>query len=349
MARVYQRLDEGTPKDLETVRSVLAKLLVSNAASADQWSTLGALLVKTGDIEKGRYCYMRAGQLAPRSVETDLAIANFYIDLHDPRNAIPYLGRILDKTSEYNDTVFADFDALKQDFGEVLANGGMPDQRRPLQSYFEHLLGTGDVGNARKAWVRLKRYSPDDKLADLYVNFLVTKGLPEEGRAVWADQTREAERGGGKWPLVSNGDFEKEPSGAFFDWRISPREHVTGSRDQKVYHSGHASLRIDFDGGENMEYQGVSQRVLLSPGTYRLEAFARTKAITTDEGVALRVLNAQTEKAIGTTNWRRLQATFVVSALRVVEIQVVRHSSLRFDSKIAGSVWIDDVSLGRVR
>ena len=80
-----------------------------------------------------------------------------------------------------------------------------------------------------------------------------------------------------------------------------------------------------------------------------LEAFARAKDITTDEGAALRVLNVQTEKVIGTTDWRPLGATFTVSApAKVVEIQVVRHSSLRFDSKIAGSMWIDDVSLRRL-
>ena len=97
-----------------------------------------------------------------------------------------------------------------------------------------------------------------------------------------------------------------------------------------------------------MDYQGVSQRVFLSPGTYRLEAFARAKEITTDEGIALRVLNAQTERLIGTTECKPLQATFAVPVPKVIEIQLVRHSSLRFDSKIAGSVWIDDVSLRRL-
>lgn len=121
------------------------------------------------------------------------------------------------------------------------------------------------------------------------------------------------------------------------------------SRDEKIYHAGHASLRIDFEGEENMDYNGVSERVFLGAGMYRLEAFARVKGITTDEGVALRVLNAQTEKLIGTTDWKLLGATFAVSApAKIVEIQIVRHSSLRFDSKIAGSVWIDDVSLRRV-
>ncbi len=349
VTRAYQRIEDGPSQNLADAKKILEQLVITNAASAEQWSTLGEVLVKTGERENGRYCYLRAGQLAPRSAETDLAIANFYISVRDPRSALPYLGKIWDHTNLYDDTVFYDLDSSKLTFDEIVANGGMPDQLRPLQSYFQHLLGTGDLGNARKAWARLRRYSPDDKLADSYVNFLVTKGFPEEARAVWASQLGEADPGEGKGQLVLNGDFEKEPSGAFFDWRVSPREHVSVSRDEKVYHSGHASLRIDFDGGENLDYGGVSQRIFLRPGIYRLAVFARTNEITTDEGISLRVLNAQTEKLIGTTDWKRLEATFAVSApAKIVEIQVVRHSSLRFDSKIAGSVWIDDVSLRRV-
>jgi hypothetical protein len=345
IALAFQKMEEGPTQNLYAASSIFKNLLVGNPASAERWSELGAVLVETGDRERGRYCYMRAGELAPRSAETDLAIANFYIIIHDSRSALPHLGKILDHTNLYDDTVFYDLDSSKLNFDEIVANGGMPGNR-PARSYFLRLLSRGDLENSRRAWAWMKQYSPDNQLADSYVNFLVTKGFAEEARAVWASQLGEA--GEGKGQLVSNGDFEKEPSGAFFDWRISPRAHVTVSRDERVHHSGHASLRIDFDGQENMDYQGVSERVFLRPGMYRLELFARTKEITTDEGVALRVLTVQTQKLIGTTDWKQFETTFTVPASRVVEIQVVRHSSLRFDSKIAGSMWIDDVSLRRV-
>jgi tetratricopeptide (TPR) repeat protein len=344
IARAFQQMEEGPAQNLYAARSIFKELLVANPASAEQWSELGAVLVKTGQIVRGQYCYMRAGQLAPQSAETDLAIANFHIDVQDPQGALPYLGKILDHTDLYDDTVFIHLDASKLNFDEIVANGGMPGVR-PGRSYFRRLLSRGDLENSRRAWAWMKRYSPDNQLADEYVNFLVTKGLPEEARAVWASQLGEADPREGKGQLVSNGGFEKEPSGAFFDWRVSPRAHVAVSRDENIYHSGHASLRIDFDGEENLDYRGVSQRVFLRPGMYRVEAFVRTKGITTDEGVALRVRNAQTEKLIGNSDWKRLETTFAVPAPKVVEIQVVRHSSLRFDSKIAGSVWIDDVSL----
>ena len=348
VARAYQRIDDGPSQDLAAAQRLLEQLVVTNAASAEQWSTLGEVLIKTGQSEKGRYCYLRAGQLAPRSAETDLAIANYYLYVRDPRSALPYLGKILDHTDLYDDTIFYDLDSSKLNFDEMVANGGISGSRSG-RSYFLRLLSRGDLENSRRAWAWMKRYSPDNQLANEYVNFLVTKGRPEEARSVWANQLGESDPGEGKGPLVSNGGFEKEPSGVFFDWRVPPRAHVTVSRDEKVYHSGRESLRIDFDGGENMDYNGVSERVFLQPGMYRLEAFARAKDITTDEGVALRVLNVETAKVIGTKDWSPLTATFTVPApAKIVEIQIVRHSSLRFDSKIAGSMWIDDVSLRRL-
>src|SRR5206468_10934916 len=91
-------------------------------------------------------------------------------------------------------------------------------------------------------------------------------------------------------------------------------------------------------------------------GAYRFEALVRTAGITTDEGVGLRVLDAQsshkllieTERLRGTTDWKKLGGKLIVdSPVRLVEIQVFRRPSWRFDSSIAGTVWIDQVSLKR--
>ena len=347
-ARAYQRLEEGSPRDIETARSILNKLLVTNAASAEQWSTLGTALVQAGKIEEARYCFHRAGELAPNSVETDLAIANFHMSVKEGRSALPYLGKILAHADSYDDTVFTDFDALKLHFNEIVAEGGLPSDPKHLGSYFRHLIGLGDLANAREAWVKMRSYSPSDSLADQYVNFLISKGLEDEARAAWIDQLGDRETPEEKTALVLNAGFERDLANVFFDWRITPREHVKVDRDQEVFQSGHSSLRIQFDGGENLDYSGVSQRVFLRPGVYQLEAFVRTKDITTDEGVSLRVFNVQTEKLIGTNGWKRLEAKFALPTSAAVQIQVVRHPSLRFDNKIAGTAWIDGASLRRV-
>ena len=344
-ARAYQRMDEGPSQDLANAQRILEQLLATNAASAEQWWSLGAVLAKTGQMEKGRYCYLRAAELAPNSVEAQLAVASFYINAGEGRSALPYLGKILDRTGLYDDTVFNYLDALKLDFNQIAAHSGVSAQSRGAQSYFRHLLSTGDVDNARKAWHWLNPASADAKLADDYVTFLANKGLADEAAQTWDTKWGESQTA-----LLHNGEFERDPSAAFFDWRISSRQHVGVSRDEMVFHAGRSSLRIQFDGQENLDYAGISQRVFLQPGAYRLSAFVRTQDITTDQGVALRILNVETEKVTGTVDWKQLEAAVVVPfPARIVEIQMVRHPSLRFDSKIAGTAWIDSVTLRRVR
>ena len=348
--RAAQQLESGPDQDLAAGRKKLEELIVTDAASSQRWSTLGAVVAGAGEIEKGRYCLVRATNLAPNSVDTLLSAATFYIQLGQVPGALPYLGRILANTSEYDDTVFNDFDALKLDFNEIVANSGVPAELPPAASYFRHLMSTGDLENARKAWVWIRPLSPDDQLAEAYVNFLLGRKLTEEAAAAWTLQLGDREPGYSQESYLLNGGFEREPEGTLFGWRMMPDDHVAWHRDDSVAHSGHSSLRIEFDGKENVNYQGVSQQVFLRPGTYRLEAFVRADGITTDEGVGLRIFNAETEKLTGTTVWKKLDAMFTIpSATERVDLQVVRHSSLRFDSHIAGRAWIDDVSLVRVR
>src|SRR5207247_9962713 len=123
-------------------------------------------------------------------------------------------------------------------------------------------------------------------------------------------------------PFRGNGDFWREPERTVFEWRIAPDPHVQVSRDNSVFLSGQSALRLDFDGKINSAYQGVSQRVFLPRGAYRFEAFVRTAGITTDEGVGLRVLDAQsshqllieTERLRGTTDWKTLGGKLIVDS-----------------------------------
>jgi hypothetical protein len=164
--------------------------------------------------------------------------------------------------------------------------------------------------------------------------------------------TREPELG--KTSFVLNGGFEHEITASPFDWRIASDDHVDASRDNSVASSGRSSLRLQFDGKINSTYEGVSQRVFVPHGSYRFEAFVRTAGITTDEGIGFRLRKVtmpssatiETARITGTNDWRRLEAKLVVdSPVESIEIEVLRHQSLRFDSLIAGTVWIDQVSL----
>lgn len=154
-----------------------------------------------------------------------------------------------------------------------------------------------------------------------------------------------------------NGDFENEPTGGVFDWRLSPTDGVTLELDQSVVHSGRQSLRVELEGKENLSYGRVAQRAVVREGYYRLRVYIRTEGLTTDRGMALRIfdvespgrLDARTEEVTGSTDWRLLEKTFVVGReTRLVEVQLSREPSLKFDNKIQGRLWLDSVKLERV-
>jgi len=355
-SRSAHLIGEGPSQDLRTGQSLLEGMLQTNSASAERWFHLGGVLLESGQLEKGKYCFTRAAELAPNTADTWLNLANFYISQNQPRAALPFLGRIL-RSANWSEMVFNDFDKLNLTIREVAEGGGLPEAEPSIaEAYFRHLLEAGDVVPLRDAWQWMKTRSPSDQLTQTYVDFLVAKGLVSEAAAAWSSQLGKREPEFGTSTFIINGDFEREPERTLFDWRIAPDPHVQVSRDNRVFLSGQSALRLDFDGKINSAYQGVSQRVFLPRGAYRFEALVRTAGITTDEGVGFRVLDAQlshqllieTERLRGTTDWKKLGGKLIVdSPVRLVEIRVFRRPSWRFDSSIAGTVWIDHVSLKR--
>jgi hypothetical protein len=109
-----------------------------------------------------------------------------------------------------------------------------------------------------------------------------------------------------------------------------------------------------FQTEENLNYSNFSQTAYVRPGRVRFRAYVRTSGITTDKGVGFQIfdpessarLNVFTEQFTGTSDWQSVEKTFVVPGnTKALTVQVIRQPSMKFDYKIRGTVWIDDVSL----
>jgi hypothetical protein len=114
------------------------------------------------------------------------------------------------------------------------------------------------------------------------------------------------------------------------------------------------SLRIQFAGLENVDFHHVVQTVVARPGSYRFCAYVRTIGITTDRGLGFRIFDVakparfdvRIAGVTGTQDWVALKKTIVVpEGTGPLAIQVTRTPSGKFDNKIGGTVWIDDVVL----
>jgi carbohydrate binding protein with CBM4/9 domain len=209
----------------------------------------------------------------------------------------------------------------------------------------------------------LPRGYVDDRLARDYVEFLFSGHRYGPAAKSWAlyverlpadHQSGQAGRYlGTDW--LYNGDFETEPLGSSFDWRIDTRPGVGTTWDSNVAHTGKHSLRIRFDGKENIAFNQISETAFVTPGRYRFEAYIRTEAITTDQGIGFHLIgdsngpgrvDVNTERLVGTNDWKKVEQTITVPHdMELLHIQVVRQPSLKFDNQINGTAWIDSVRL----
>ena len=87
-------------------------------------------------------------------------------------------------------------------------------------------------------------------------------------------------------------------------------------------------------------------------------ASVKTDGLTTDQGPYFRIFDAenlgkldvQTEQILEPADWVAFEKAFVVPPnTYLLEVQIVRKASWKFDSKIAGTLWIDDVSVAAIK
>jgi hypothetical protein len=114
---------------------------------------------------------------------------------------------------------------------------------------------------------------------------------------------------------------------------------------------------VRFGGKANVTYSHTFETTFVTPGVYRFRAFVRSQAITTDQGIGFHIfdpegsshLDIKTEQVTGTTDWKTIeQLVRVPPETKLLTIQIVRPRSWKFDSDIAGTAWIDDVTLARI-
>ncbi len=325
-------------------------------ASPYRWCDYGEALLAAGQEEKAAKLMRRAVELGPYVGPIRMRAVNFAYRTGNAAWALEQGKRLLAIVDVYDDAVFTAWDRMELGAERVMREG-IPDARS-AQGYFRRAMGRGEAADARAAWEWMRpRGYVDDRAADEYAGFLVRSREYEAAGRAWAEYAGAREPGYPEKNAVFNGGFERAPAGAVFDWRMDALRGVRAERDGSAAGEGRYSLRLAFDGSENVAFAGVSERARVTAGVYRFEARMRTEGITTDEGIGLRVVDTEaparvdvrTEPLNGTHDWTPLEAAVRVPAgTELVEVQVVRTPSLKFDSKVSGTVWVDAVGLRRV-
>jgi len=155
--------------------------------------------------------------------------------------------------------------------------------------------------------------------------------------------------GGFEWPLCNGG----------FGWRAAVSPHLEFRDCPAPRFRGLRSLRIDFDGTENVSGPFLRQYVWLEkPGAYQLEYAILTDRLTGDQGPYFQIdalgaglvptVLVQGPRHLEESDWRLINVPFMVAqAGTLVELTCRRDRSRKIDPVLGGRMWLDAVHFRR--
>ena len=218
-----------------------------------------------------------------------------------------------------------------------------------LAAYLDWLMRWGMTEESLMVWQAMTAIAePEKEIALRVAHFLLNHKRINPSVNIWQKYTGSAG--------LTNPGFEKSVTGLGFDWRH------WGEKDgnwelKRVYNEaieGNYSLKIKFHGQENVSFQHLFQIFAVNPQEkYRMTYAWKSKGITTDEGPFVEIIGYDTQglyltgpMITGSNGWHEESIVFEAptdSWAAVVRLR--RRASMRFDSKIRGTVWLDNFRL----
>lgn len=345
--------------DLRQAAAFYEKAVAANTNSDRHWLALAGVYEKLGELSLARDAYHKAQRDHPISSEVAWRCGSFQLRQGNTSEAGAQFHRALLTNPELTENVVAACWRTKlftlQEIVELF-----PPQNRYYFQAVDYFLRLDEIEVALKMWDGLLALGQPISLGQAIpiVNQAISTGRLDIAERVWRQAVEKAE-----WPrdsdegssMVFNGGFEHELANGGFDWREQSVPGVSFAFDSNTVHSGARSMRIAFDGSSNLDFQDLVQYVLVEPRRrYRFTAYLRSQSLSTDSGIRFavgdvthpRVPQIVTSGVTGTEPWTRIETEFTIGAdTHLLKITLRRAPSSKFDNKLIGIVWVDDVSL----
>ena len=328
--------------------------------NAVYWSDLGAAFDWSGNRIEAVRAFERSKELFPNSPDLHWKLANFYVRSGKTLEGLHALRKVLLGGGVPQQDVFALAEGATEDKKMILEET-VPPEPPLLLGYLNYQASEGDMIAAEQAWTKLFGLKLPFDLPEtfFYLETLIQRRETLQLAQAWsALGERFPEKVGALRAapnLVTNGSFESDILNGGLSWRVASLDGVMVSIDSRQATDGGRSIRIEFDGRQNVDYGHLLQYVLVRPNTrYHFSGYMRTAAITTDSGPRFQIFDAYdpdkmfvgTESLLGTLGWTKQQLEFKTPVdTRLLVIRVARPASEKFDNQIRGIVWVDDVRL----
>lgn len=342
--------------DLIKSLDFLYQAIERNPLEQEYWVSLAKVLGRTGEKKAFKKALQNAVFVFPTGYQGRWMVGNLLLQEGEYEKAVSHFSYILSNYPEESDMVYEIWGKVTQDpafFLEKL----IPKDSAAYRRYLSYLYGAGNKEMARRVWERRAYLGHETEISEVihFIDFLISHGDIAEAYRVYEAELRvkglPIPSGGN---LLVNGGFEKnEVLGGGFDWKIEAIRGAEIAFDNTVSSEGRRSLKISFNGKENIDFHHVFQYVFLKPDrNYRLKAEVKTKALTTQSGVRLEIIgigpafysSAQAMK--GDNAWREVSVVFrTPKGSQGGLVRIRREATEKFDRFISGTVWIDNVRM----
>ena len=365
-AQVWAELGQASQFSFDETKpdraiSYYLRAVHANPLSAAHWIVLADAYEATGDMTRASEAYENAKRDYPISGDVAWKYGNFLLRQAQTTQGLSEIHRALLNDPKLTALAIRSVWNFEPDVNLILDHL-LPSDEDADFAALDFFVGVHQIQPALETWQRivpLSRERPIElKRTFAFLDELITQDRADDAQQVWR-----AALEGSRWPvaapidhsIVWNGGFETPIANGGLDWRVEQRPGAYTSLDAAVHHSGAQSLRVGFTGGVNLEFVQVFQIEPAQPNTaYDFQAFVRTEGISTDSGVHFEIFDPQREpqvyvltpNIVGSMPWTPVRAVVSTSPLsHFLEIRLHRFPSRLFDSKISGTIWVDDVTL----
>jgi len=342
--------------DLKASVQFFRKAIERHPLEQQYWINLARVFQRLGENRSSERALENAIRVFPAGYQGRWISANLLLGQGGLEKALPHFTYILEHYPNQTGVVY---DLLSRVGGhtDFVLERVVPKNPSAIQRYLHYLYEIGDKESAKKVWAKRASYEwkPDRPEALRHIEFLIGHGNFEEAYRTWKERLREE---GLSLPadgnLIANGGFEKrEVLGGGFDWRMGNVPGAEISLDSSMAFEGKGSLRIVFNGKENVDFRHVYQYVAWQQDKeYVLKARMKTRGVTTKSGLKIEVLGAgpafhmASETLIGDNDWKEITLAFRTPARsQGGMVRVRREGTDKFDRFISGTVWLDHISL----
>jgi len=326
---------------------------------ARYWLDLAETYETTGNVTQAAGAFRKAEEDYPISADVAWRLGNFLLRQGHEDEAFQQIHKAVSADPKLTPLALSVCWRSSQDI-DLILRAALPAEPEVDWDAIQFFVDQTQPDAAFAVWKRLvteQRAFPVSKAFRL-LDMLITTARADTTETVWQQALSAAgitPTPGSPRSQIWDGGFEGAPLNGGLAWRYQPAAGFEMDLDEETVHSGSRSLRVIFDGSENLDFVNLSQYVVVQPNTrYSFSAYLRTEDLTTESGVRFEIfdtnrlanLHVSTPGAAGTQPWSLDEVTFTTGpATRLLSVVLRRTPSAMLVGKIRGTAWVDDVSL----